>query len=287
MRLCTVWRRRFACARVLELSGQAVVFSKRRIRWLVIVLLLAGVAAFAAWAQLAGKRSPRQWTVRVLAAYPHDPAAFTQGLAIAGGQLYEGTGEYGASSIRRVNMVSGRVEKLVALPPRFFGEGIAVVDHRLYQLTWRSGVGFVYDLDSFEQLASFSYDGEGWGLTQDGMQLIMSDGSATLRFLDPQSLEVTRSVTVRADGESVTQLNELEYIDGEIWANIWHEDRIARIAPNDGRVLGWIDVGSLYQAVTRGREDVANGIAYDADSGRLLMTGKDWPQLFEVKVVSR
>lgn len=246
--------------------------------------MLAGLAGFAAWAQLGAKRSPHVSTVDVVAAYPHDPSAFTQGLAVARGRLYEGTGQYGASSIRRVDLASGRVEQMAELSPRYFGEGITIIGRRLYQLTWRAGIGFVYDVDSFDRIASFRYDGEGWGLTHDAERLIMSDGTATLRFLDPHSFEVVRSMTVRADGEPVTQLNELEYVRGEIWANIWHEDRIARISPEDGRVRGWIDVAKLYPASARGSEDVANGIAYDADSGRVFLTGKDWPQLFEVKL---
>lgn len=251
-----------------------------------VAVLLACVAGAVAWARLAAKPSPRRFKVEVVAAYPHDPAAFTEGLASAGdGRLYEGTGKYGASSLRRVDLTTGRVEKQVSLASRYFGEGVTVLHGRLYELTWRAGVGFVYDPASFDRLASFNFEGEGWGLAQDGTHLIMSDGTPTLRFLDPDSFKVLRSITVRADGQPVTRLNELEYVNGEIWANIWYQDRIARIAPKDGRVLGWIDISNLYRNPQRGSEDVANGIAYDAASGRVFMTGKDWPQLFEVRVV--
>lgn len=258
----------------------------RKRGWVLVAVLLACAAGAVAWARLAAKPSPRQYAVRVVAAYPHDPSAFTEGLADAGnGRLYEGTGKYGVSSLRRVDVKTGRVEKQVTLDARYFGEGVTALGGRLYELTWRAGVGFVYDPASFDRLASFDFDGEGWGLTQDGSHLIMSDGTPTLRYLDPRSLKVTRRLTVRDEGRPVTRLNELEYVDGEIWANIWYQDRIARISPRDGRVLGWIDIANLYQSPQRGSEDVANGIAYDAASGRLYMTGKDWPQLFEVKVV--
>lgn len=220
----------------------------------------------------------------IVAVYPHDPNAFTQGLAIHAGQLYEGTGQYGASVLRRVDLTSGRPEKQRALPAQYFGEGIAILDGLVYQLTWQSGLVVVYDLETFELERTMRYDGEGWGLTHDGRQLIMSDGSATIRFRDPQTFAVTKEIEVRADGVPVNRLNELEYVDGEIWANIWYDDRIARISPASGEVLGFIDLGTLYPQTARGSEAVLNGIAYDAAAKRLFVTGKNWPQLFEIKL---
>ena len=221
----------------------------------------------------------------VVAVYPHDPSAFTQGLAIEGGQLYEGTGQYGASTLRRVDLASGRPEKQRALGPQYFGEGIAILDGLVYQLTWQNGVVVAYDLETFEVERTMRYDGEGWGLTHDGRQLIMSDGSATIRFRDPQTFSVTREIEVRDGGVPLSRLNELEYIDGAIWANIWYDDRIARISPADGKVLGFIDLGTLYPPSARDSEAVLNGIAYDAAAKRLFVTGKNWPQLYEIEVV--
>jgi glutamine cyclotransferase len=258
---------------------------RRRLNWLVAAVLAAIVVGVAAWAQLAARRPPAVAGFEVVAAYPHDPNAFTQGLAIEAGRLYEGTGQYGASAVRRVDLASGRPEKQRALGPRYFGEGIAILGGSLYQLTWQNGVAVVYDLDTFEVQRTLQYDGEGWGLTHDGRELIMSDGSATIRFRNPQTFAVTREIEVRDHGVPVAKLNELEFIDGEIWANIWYEDRIVRIAPADGAVLGYVDLAALYPSSARGSEAVLNGIAYDAAAKRLFVTGKNWPQLYEIKVV--
>jgi glutaminyl-peptide cyclotransferase len=244
----------------------------------------AGMAAFAIWSQIdtaAGRGAP---TVEVIAAHPHDPIAFTQGLVVHDGRLLEGTGQYGRSSLRRVDIATGRIEQLVPLGSAYFGEGIAVLDGRIYQLTWQNGVAFVYDAATFAPERTVRYDGEGWGLTTDGESLILSDGSASLSFLEPQTFNVERQITVRENGQPIVRLNELEYIDGEIWANVWYDDRIVRIAPSSGEVLGWIDLSRLYPSPGRARDDVLNGIAYDADSGRLFVTGKNWPQLFEIEV---
>jgi glutamine cyclotransferase len=259
----------------------------KNMRGLIAVAAVAIAAGLTAWAQLATERGPQLWSFDVVAAYPHDPAAFTQGLAIDAGAMYEGTGQYGASSLRRVDVATGRVEKLRALGPRYFGEGIAVLGERIYQLTWQNQVAIVYDRETFDLLETFSYAGEGWGLTHDGTHLILSDGSATLRFYDPQTFAIVRSIEVRDGGRPISQLNELEYVDGEIWSNIWHDDRIVRISPADGAVLGWIDLATLYPRAARGAEAVLNGIAYDADRDRLFVTGKYWPQLFEIKIVRR
>src|SRR5689334_391220 len=257
----------------------------RRNLWLLIAVLAAVAIGVVAWAQLGGaRRAPTVAGFKVLAAYPHDPMAFTQGLAIEAGQLYEGTGQYGASTVRRVDLASGRPEKQRALSPRYFGEGIAILGGLLYQITWMNGAAVVYDLDTFEVQRTMQYDGEGWGLTHDGKELIMSDGSATIRFRDPQTFGVTREIEVKDNGMPLAMLNELEYVNGEIWANIWYDDRIARISPADGKVLGFIDLSTLYPKSARGSEAVLNGIAYDAAAKRLFVTGKNWPQLYEIEV---
>ena len=258
-----------------------------RLKWLVACALAAVAVGAAAWAQLHGRSAPAVAGFKVVAVYPHDPNAFTQGLAIAGGQLYEGTGLYGQSTIRKVDLATGRVEKQRSINASYFGEGIAILGDHLYELTWQHGIGIVYDLATFTQQRTFQYTGEGWGLTQDGKQLILSDGSAKLRFLDPQTFAVVREIEVRDHGQPVTKLNELEYIEGEIWSNVWYDDRIARISPATGEVLGWIDLAALYPKSARSSEAVLNGIAYDAAAKRLFVTGKNWPQLYEIEIVRR
>ncbi len=258
-----------------------------RRKWLVACTLAAVAVGAAAWAQLHGRAVPAVAGFKVVAVYPHDPNAFTQGLAIAGGQLYEGTGLYGQSTIRKVDLATGRVEKRRPIDAMYFGEGIAILDGHLYQLTWQHGLGIVYDLATFSQQRTFQYTGEGWGLTQDGKELILSDGSSKLRFLDPQTFAVVREIDVRDHGQPVTKLNELEYIDGEIWSNVWYDDRIARISPATGEVLGWVDLAALYPKSARSSEAVLNGIAYDAAAKRLFVTGKNWPQLYEIEIVRR
>jgi glutamine cyclotransferase len=259
----------------------------RNLRRLTAVAVLAVVAGLAAWAQRAAHHGPETWSFKVVAAYPHDPSAFTQGLVIHAGQLYEGTGLYGSSSLRRVDLTSGRVEKLRPLDSQYFGEGITILGDRIYQLTWQKGVAFEYALDTFQPLDTFRYQGEGWGLTEDGTDLIMSDGTSTIRFMDPKTFAVVRTIAVHDGDKAIDRLNELEFIDGEIWSNIWYDDRIVRISPKDGEVLGWIDLKSLYPSTARSSEAVLNGIAYDAKSKRLFVTGKNWPQLYEIKIVRR
>jgi glutamine cyclotransferase len=252
--------------------------------WVLAVVVALAAAGIVAWAQYDSQRGPDTWTVRSAAAFPHDPEAFTQGLTIHDGLLYESTGQYGRSTLRRVDMRTGVVEQMTRLNRALFGEGIAVVGDQIYQLTWQNEVGAIFERESFELVRTFEYSGEGWGLTYDGTHLIMSDGSASLDFLNVDTFDVERSVVVH-DGETqIDRVNELEYIDGEIWANIWYEDRIARVSPGDGELLGWIDISNLYPADRRGREDVANGIAYDADAERIFVTGKLWPQLFEIEI---
>jgi len=269
------------------MSADSTAAGRRRLKWLVASVAAAIVVGVAAWAQLGARRDPPITGFEVVAVYPHDPDAFTQGLAVEAGQLYEGTGQYGASTVRRVDLASGRPEKQRALNPRYFGEGIAILGGSLYQLTWQNNVAVVYDLESFEVQRTMPYEGEGWGLTHDGRELIMSDGSATIRFRDPLTFAVTREIEVRDHDMPVTKLNELEYIDGEIWANIWYDDRIVRISPADGAVRGYIDLASLYPQNARSSEAVLNGIAYDAAAERLFVTGKNWPQLYEIKVARR
>lgn len=224
----------------------------------------------------------------VIRSFPHDPTAFTQGLFFKDGYLYESTGHYGQSTIRKVELETGKIVKLRRVPAHVFGEGITEWNGRLIGLTWRNHVGFEWDLVSFERTGQFSYAGEGWGLTHSNSQLIMSDGTSWLRFLDPVTLKEGRRVQVVADGKPVKNLNELEWVDGEVFANIWQTDLIARIDPKDGKVRGWIDLSGLLETVgpVGGNPDVLNGIASDG-KGRLFVTGKRWPVLFEITLVTK
>lgn len=222
----------------------------------------------------------------VVRSYPHDRGAYTQGLVFRDGFLYEGTGQEGSSSIRKVRLETGEVLQLRRLDDRYFGEGISIVGNRLIQLTWKNEIGFVYDATTFEPAGTFGYEGEGWGLTYDGRRLIMSDGSPELRFLDPSTLKETGRLTVRDRGVPVEELNELEMVKGEIYANVWQTDLIARISAKTGDVTGWIDLTGLLPPRERAGVDVLNGIAYDAAGDRLFVTGKLWPRLFEIKLVS-
>lgn len=214
--------------------------------------------------------------------YPHDPQAFTQGLLFSGGQLYESTGLYGHSSLRRVELSSGTVKQTVSLGATEFGEGLALVDNRLIQLTWKSGLAHVYDLDSFALQKSFDYSGEGWGLCYDGQRLVMSDGTSSLFFRNPTTFEMTGSVAVSRDGSSVRQLNELECVNGWVYANIWQTKQIVKIDPATGNVAATITVDGLLTTQEAADADVLNGIAYLPDNGRFYITGKLWPKLFEV-----
>jgi glutaminyl-peptide cyclotransferase len=227
---------------------------------------------------------------RVVRALPHDPTAFTEGLFIDGGQLWESTGEVGRSSIRHVDLATGRVLASVSVPPPLFGEGVAPWKGTIISLTWRDGMGFRWQRGAkgLRLIGRFAYIGEGWALTGDGHELIMSDGTDTLRIIEPDQFRVTRLLRVTAEGQPVEMLNELEYVDGEILANVWMTDRIARIDPATGHVLGWIDLAALHQkAGVFGPDQVANGIAYDAARHRLYVTGKEWPVLFEIALPKR
>lgn len=225
---------------------------------------------------------------RVIHVYPHDPNAFTQGLEYRAGYLYEGTGLKGRSSLRKVQLETGRVLQQIDLSAEYFGEGITVINQQIIQLTWQSEAGFVYNQASFQQLRTFNYPGEGWGLANDGQQIYMSDGTAEIRCWDPVSLQEKRRFTVRDHGKPVMNLNELEYVHGELYANVWQTDRIARISLRDGHVLSWVDLSGLLSAADRaGSVDVLNGIAYDVLSDRVFVTGKLWPKLFEIKIVPK
>lgn len=225
--------------------------------------------------------------------YPHDCAAFTQGLEIRDGAFYESTGRHGYSSLRRVKFDSGQVEQQTAVPEEFFAEGLTVFNDKIYQLTWQNQKGFIYDRATFRKLREFKYEGEGWGLTNDGRSLIMSDGiTPRLRFLNPETFQVERTVTVNDEtGAPLLNLNELEFVKGEIYANVWQTNRIARIDPLSGKLLGWIDLAGLAEHGKNAPEkkpcpapDVLNGIAYDAAQDRLFVTGKLWPYIYEIKV---
>ncbi|WP_416464118.1 glutaminyl-peptide cyclotransferase [Sphingomonas sp. VDB2] len=226
------------------------------------------------------------WTL--VATHPHDATAFTEGLFYHDGALYESTGLEGQSDIRKVALKTGKVLRRRIIDPPYFGEGIVNWGDKLVSLTWRHRRGFVWNLADFAPLSDFRYDGEGWGMTQDGRSLIMSDGTAQLRFLDPDSLAEQRRITVTWNGRAVDRLNELEYVKGEVWANIWYDTRIARIDPATGAVIDWIDVSRLRKAAgVTDSEAVANGIAYDAAKDRVFITGKNWPKLFEIKLAPK
>jgi glutamine cyclotransferase len=221
----------------------------------------------------------------VVNTYPHDPEAFTQGLLYRDGFLFESTGLRGESTLRKVALETGEVVKEQALDARYFGEGLAFSRNRLIQLTWQAGLGFVYDPETFQVQRTFDYVGEGWGLTASDTHVILSDGSPLLRFFDPETFAETHRVTVRDAGRPVEDLNELELVGGEVLANVWHTDRLARINPATGAVVGWIDLaGLLRPGEVTNPEAVLNGIAYDEAGGRLFVTGKLWPKLFEIRI---
>jgi glutaminyl-peptide cyclotransferase len=222
--------------------------------------------------------------VEVIRSYPHDPHAFTQGLEYYDGYLYESTGRSGQSTLRRTALETGAVLNQVSLPPEYFGEGLTIFHGKIYQLTWLSKIGFIYDVRTFRRVGEFHYESEGWGLTHDDASLILSDGSNKLQFIDPASFKTVRTIEVYAGNVAITNLNELEYIEGEIFANVWHSSRVARIDPRSGQVLAWIDLASVVARNRHEPEDVLNGIAYDAKRRRLFVTGKDWAEIFEIKI---
>jgi glutaminyl-peptide cyclotransferase len=271
-------------------------FLPAHIACLALVLLLPLAAAARAGAA-AGASAPAGgkgaaipvYGYQIVHTYPHDPDAFTEGLFYRDGFLFESTGLNGHSTVRRVKLETGEVVQVSELPPQLFGEGICDWGDRIVGLTWKTQVGFVLDLKTFELQRQFSYPGEGWGLTHDDQELVMSDGTPALRFLDPKTLRETHRVRVTAAGQPVQQVNELEWVEGEVFANIWQSDRVARIDPKTGNVVGWIDLSGLLSVKDRlsSNPDVLNGIAYDAAGKRLFVTGKLWPKLFEIRLVRK
>ncbi len=223
----------------------------------------------------------------VVNVFPHDPEAFTQGLIYVDGRMFESTGRY-PSTVREVRLEDGEILARTTLDLSLFGEGLTEIEGRLYSLTWQGGQGFIWDRDDLtDPIGTFRYEGEGWGLTDNDDQLILSDGTPVIRFLDPETFEVTRQITVTFRGQPVSRLNELEWVNGQILANLWLQDLIVRIDPETGEVVGVIDLTNLFPAAQRARprDDVLNGIAWDADGQRLFVTGKDWPHLFEIRLV--
>ncbi|HEX9585226.1 MAG TPA: glutaminyl-peptide cyclotransferase [Gammaproteobacteria bacterium] len=250
------------------------------VRILIALLVLGPVFA------PASAEAPARYGYRIVAAYPHDAAAFTQGLVFHGGFLYESTGRFGASSVRKVELETGRVVNIRELPENRFGEGLTVVGDRLVQLTWRSRTGYLYDLENLEPAGQFHYPTEGWGLAYDGERLLLSDGSATIYLMDPETFGLTGRIAVHDRGRSVSRLNELEFVNGFIYANVWLSTRIAKIDPRSGRVAGWIELAGLVPPASSGA-DVLNGIAYERNSGTFLVTGKLWPRLFMINIVAQ
>jgi glutaminyl-peptide cyclotransferase len=251
--------------------------------------LALGACATAGAAPIDAARPTPTCTYQVVHAYPHDRTAFTEGLLYRDGVFYESTGMNGASSIRKVDIETGRVLKQRNLPDAVFGEGIVDWHDELIGVTWRSQEGYVFDLASFDFKKKFAYPGEGWGMTRNDKQLLLSDGSARIRLLDPTTLAQTGAITVTDRGQPVTDLNELEWVKGTIYANVWRTSRIARIDPKSGRVTSWIDLSGLLSHSERNTEgaDVLNGIAYDPKHDRLFVTGKYWPDVFEIKIVDK
>jgi len=250
------------------------------IRFLLAALLAClGAPAFA--------QEPAIYDYRIVGTYPHDPGAYTQGLFYLDGRLYESTGQVGRSTIRQVRIMDGRVLRSAAIPAGHFGEGIVNWGSQIISITWQGGIGWRWDRRTLRRLGQWRYPGEGWGLTQNGAEIIMSDGSAELRFLDPAALAERRRIAVTLRGQPLALLNELEWVNGEIFANVWHSAIIARIDPASGRVTGIIDLGPLVSENGGGDDNVLNGIAYDAAGDRLFVTGKNWSRLYEIDLVPR
>jgi glutamine cyclotransferase len=256
--------------------------SWRTIGVVIVVLLIVVPAIF-----LVSENKPKNTALHcgysVVNEYPHDTSAFTEGLVFDGGFLYESTGLNGNSSLRRVDLLTGKVLQRTNLQAQYFGEGVAAIDDEIVQLTWQSHLGFVYDKASFRMLKEFQYPTEGWGLTYDGNQLIMSDGTADLYFMDPVTFQRVRQVTVH-DSEPITGLNELEFINGTIYANIWKQEKIVVINPQNGQITAWIDLKGIQDLTNQDPNNVLNGIAYDISGHRLFVTGKMWPHVFEINL---
>jgi len=252
---------------------------------ILVFLLSSGCQTGAVANHSTANNAVPRYGYEIVNTWPHDHEAYTQGLVFHEGNLLESTGQEGRSSLRRVEPETGKILQKISVPRPYFAEGITLLKGKIYQLTWQHQLGFIYDAESFEKLGEFSYRSEGWGLTNDGRSLIMSDGTNRIRFLDPDSFQVNRTISVLDGSTPVASLNELEYVHGEIYANIWHKDLVVRIEPQSGRVVGWIDLAGLRALSEAGdNEAVLNGIAYDERNDRLFVTGKLWPKLFEIRV---
>ena len=258
----------------------------RRLTGLLAITAILALSAVVLITLSEGPASPAAPRIacEVVNIYPHDEDTFTEGLVFEDGFLYEGTGLYGNSSLRRVELETGKVLQVHALRDQFFGEGVTIVGDKIIQLTWESHRGFIYDKNTLDLLQEFSYLTEGWGITYDGSRLIMSDGTANLYFLDPETFQRVGQVKVR-DAAPVTGLNELEYVKGEVYANVWGEEEIAVINPQTGRVKAWIDLKGIRGSENRDPDNVLNGIAYDSKGNRLFVTGKRWPRLYEIRLI--
>ena len=234
------------------------------------------------------KPQPDTLSYQVISVRPHDGDAYTQGLQmLENHRLFESTGKYGESTIRELDAVTGKILRKRPLAKNVFGEGLTIIDKEMWVLSWKENTAYVFELDTFKPMRNFAYQGEGWGLTNDGQQLIMSDGSSSLKFINPKDFNVIKTLEVKDGTKSVKHLNELEWIDGQIFANVYLTDQVARISPQDGQVTGWLDLAGLRNQLTEpNRAEVLNGIAYDKSSGHLMVTGKYWPQMFEIKISS-
>ena len=259
-----------------------------KISLLIMLLIVSGCADKTMTTGAPATDKTPTYTYEVKHIYPHDPAAFTQGLIFRDGALWESTGLHGSSSLRKVELETGRVLKKIDVPQQYFAEGMTVFHSHVYQLTWQTQKGFIYDPETFQQQGEFAYTGEGWGLTHDDQFLIMSDGTNRIRFIDPTTFETKRTISVVHDGQPLNELNELEYVKGEIYANIWQTDTVVRLDAQTGKILGLIDLSGLLPAADRTpATDVLNGIAYDETNDRLFVTGKMWPKLFEIRLIKK
>ena len=251
----------------------------------ILIIVSASLVAFLDVNSTSANATVMNYTYFIINTYPHDTSAFTEGLVYSGGFLYESTGLNGASSLRREDLTSGKVLQEYFLPEQYFGEGIAIVNNEIIQLTWQSHIGFIYDKTTFALLGNFSYPTEGWGLTYNGKQLIMSDGTDNLYFLDPTTFQQTGQIQVHDGKTPIVNINSLDYINGNVYANIWLTNNIAIINPETGQVKAWIDLTGLPGANNSNPEAVLNGIAYDQQNNRLFVTGKEWPSLYQIKLV--